>query len=76
MYSIRDLEWGTVLGTGKNSKTKRGAINSLINFMIYSGEIDKSTVKETLAQKEEWIQNCRYRVFKHKHLLDSCGRSF
>jgi len=39
----------------------------MIKFMQYNGDLEKGWEKETLNSKQEFIENCDYKLVRHKH---------
>ena len=68
LYSVYDTYLGHFTATGRNKRTKRGAVDSIIKMMSDNDDIDKSFINCLMREKEEWINNCDYRVLRHKRM--------
>lgn len=64
-YSLKETYPGFA-SVSLNSRTRKSCINKMMKFMHDNGDIEDYS-KETLGERQEWIENCDYKLVRHKH---------
>jgi len=65
-YSLKELYPGFAT-VCLNSRSRKSCINKMIKFMQDNDDLEEGWEKETLSSKQEFIENCDYKLVRHKH---------
>ena len=70
MYSLIDTSgMGGFESVSRNSRTRKSCLDKMLKFMRANGDLEKGWGKETLNNKQEFIENCEYKLIRHKHKI-------